>query len=1318
MIKRFTLVLALAIVHVFAFSQISITNVATPYTENFNSMANTATSSTLPTGWLLLETGTGSNTTYAADNGASNAGNTYSYGTTGATERAFGTVQSGSVVPIIGVNFINNSGSTITSITVAYTGEQWRAGAATRAIPDSLEFQYSLDATSLNTGAWTPVTALDFASPALNVATAGALDGNLAANKTPISFTITNLNITNGTSFFFRWTDFNISGSDDGLAIDDITVTFNGATTPACAEPTAQPTGLSLTPTPTTISGSFTASSADEFMVVRSNSATAPVPVDGTAYTVGSTALGAGTFVVANGTSTNFTATGLTPNQQYYFYVFSLNDENCTGGPNYLNTTPLSGNATTLSLPACTAPTAPPTNLVLTSTNTTINGSFTASATANRYLTVISTANTLSATPVNGTTYTAGSNFGGGKIVAYTSATTFVATGLTANTPYFVFVFAANGDCNGEPFYNTTSLNGTKSTTNNSGGIPTGYYDNATGLKCQPLKTALKDIIKTGFNVLGYTPGIWNIYYYSDQHRNDANTADIIWDMYSDNPTGPEPYTYTYGTNQCGNYNSEGDCYNREHSTPQSWFNSLSPMVSDAHHLFPTDGKVNGVRNNYPYGSVSSATFTSLNGSKLGTGNNFGYTGIVFEPIDAYKGDFARACLYMATRYEDEIISQNWSGNGNGNDVFLSSTDQIDAALRRLMIYDPWYLQTLVKWHLQDPPSQKEIDRNNAIYSQAVVVDGSGTLKAQANRNPFVDHPEYVAMIWGDGTVGSLNCSATPCTAPTAQPTALVLTPSSTSIAGSFTAASPAPSSYLVVRSTNTTLSTNPVNATTYTAGQALGGGTVVQYSNSTTFNDASLTPSTTYYYFIFSANNTSCSGGPVYLTTAPLNGNSTTLASTPACVAPTAQPTNLVLTPTTNSIAGTFTAASPAPSSYLVVRSTNTTLSANPVNATTYTAGQALGGGVVVQYSNATSFNDASLAASTTYYYFIFSANNTACTGGPIYLTTAPLTGNKATLAITTPCTAPTAQATGLVLTPSTTSINGSFTAASPAPSSYLIIRSTSSTLSALPSNTNTYTAGQAIGGGVVVQYSNSTTFTDASLSSSTTYYYFIFSANNTSCVGGPIYLTTNPLTGNATTLIIIGACTTPTAVASNLVITKSGNTISGSFTGTANGSYLVLMTNYPNLVNLPVNGVTYTVGQTFGNAKVISFGTSTSFVANNILAGKNYYFFVFTANTNCTGAPFYNTTNFITKAFTPITRNNVYPNPAKDVVTLELLTPPSEDITLVITDALSQRVKTQIIPQGQQVTPINISNLTRGKYFITVYDYGTRIVKSFIKK
>jgi endonuclease I len=405
--------------------------------------------------------------------------------------------------------------------------------------------------------------------------------------------------------------------------------------------------------------------------------------------------------------------------------------------------------------PGCTTP-ATPTALSLSATASSISGGFTAATGTNSYLVVRSTTSSLSASPTNGTTYAAGSTLGGGTIVSYGTTTSFTAASLSATTTYYFFVFSVRTGCTGAPVY-STSLTGNAATTTTGGGGGTGtYYDAAAGLTCQALKTSLKNIISTGFTNLTYTPGIWNIYRYSDIRRNDANTADVIWDMYSDNPTGADPYTFTYGTNQCGTYATEGQCYNREHSTPQSWFNSVSPMVSDAHHIFATDGKVNALRSNYPYGEVTSATSTSLNGSKLGTGtNNFGYTGTVFEPINEYKGDFARACLYMATRYEDEIISQNWSAFGTANAVFLSTTDQSVAAKRRLLIYDPWYLQLLIKWHNQDPVSTKEINRNNAIYNQTVVNNSGGTLAKQGNRNPFVDHPEYVAAIWGSAcTVG------------------------------------------------------------------------------------------------------------------------------------------------------------------------------------------------------------------------------------------------------------------------------------------------------------------------------------------------------------------------------------------------------------------------------------------------------------------------------------------------------------------------------------------------------------------------------------
>jgi endonuclease I len=743
-------------------AQVNIATVGTPYTQDFNTLANTGTANTaLPTGWLLAESGTGANTSYAADNGGMATGNTYSYGASGNTERAFGGLQSGAVVPTLGVGFVNNSGSTITTLTIAYTGEQWRAGLANRTVADTLNFQYSLDATGLTSGTWTDENNLDFFSPTLNVA-AGALDGNAAANRTAKNFTITGLNIPNGASFYLRWTDFNIASSDDGLGIDDLTVTFNGAVTPPCTEPTAQPASFGVTsPTQTSLTVSFspTVPPADEYLVVRSTSPTLSAnPADGVTYSVGQ-ALGGGT-VISYGTNTVIVDAGLTPNTTYYYFAFAYNSENCTGGPNYLVTAPATGNNTTLPLQPCLPPLLAPFNLSLTPGSISVSGFFNPSP-SNRHLVVMSTSPTLSANPVDGVIYSVGQSLGGATVVAWNSNLNgnFFVSGLNPSTTYYFFVFAASGDCGGEPVYLTTSFaTASTTTTNGSGGIPPNYYASAAGLTCQPLKTALKNIISSGTQVLSYTPGLWNLYYYSDVRRNDANTANIVWDMYSDLPTGSIYYNgtpeiqYTLGTDQCGSYSNEGDCYNREHSFPQGWFNSTSPMVSDAHHVFATDGKVNGIRGNFPYGEVNKANtgssqyYKSKNESYRGTpAATMGYGGLaVFEPRDEYKGDFARAQLYMAVRYEDQI--NGWYSNADANEVLLSPTDEPDAAKRKLQVYDDWHIRLLYKWHLQDPVSQKEIDRNNVIYYQDVT-DGGGT-RRQGNRNPFVDHPEYVALIW------------------------------------------------------------------------------------------------------------------------------------------------------------------------------------------------------------------------------------------------------------------------------------------------------------------------------------------------------------------------------------------------------------------------------------------------------------------------------------------------------------------------------------------------------------------------------------------
>lgn len=208
-----------------AHAQVSLTAVGTPVVQNFDGLAASGTSSTVPTGWAFAETGANANTTYTAGTGSANGGDTYSFGTA-ADDRAFGGLQSGSLIPIVGAQLQNNTGGVLTGLQIAYRGEQWRIGTANRAVPDRLDFEYSTDATSLTTGTWTAVDALDFAGPILTPV--GPLDGNLAANSAAISGNVTGLTVAASGSVWIRWTDFNATGADDGLAIDNVSVTPQG----------------------------------------------------------------------------------------------------------------------------------------------------------------------------------------------------------------------------------------------------------------------------------------------------------------------------------------------------------------------------------------------------------------------------------------------------------------------------------------------------------------------------------------------------------------------------------------------------------------------------------------------------------------------------------------------------------------------------------------------------------------------------------------------------------------------------------------------------------------------------------------------------------------------------------------------------------------------------------------------------------------------------------------------------------------------------------------------------------------------------------
>jgi hypothetical protein len=201
-------------------AQIVLSN-ASVYTQDFDSLSNTTASSTVPSGWAFSEAGANVNTTYSVGTGSGTAGDTYSFGAASSTDRAFGTLLSGTLTSTIGAQFSNGNAFSMTQVVIGYTGEQWRLGVIGRA--DRLDFQYSLDATSLTTGTWTDANGLDFSSPFTT--TAGALDGNAAANRTvisPVTITFSSPVAANGV-FWIRWTDLNATGADDGLAVDAFT---------------------------------------------------------------------------------------------------------------------------------------------------------------------------------------------------------------------------------------------------------------------------------------------------------------------------------------------------------------------------------------------------------------------------------------------------------------------------------------------------------------------------------------------------------------------------------------------------------------------------------------------------------------------------------------------------------------------------------------------------------------------------------------------------------------------------------------------------------------------------------------------------------------------------------------------------------------------------------------------------------------------------------------------------------------------------------------------------------------------------------------
>lgn len=259
------------------------------------------------------------------------------------------------------------------------------------------------------------------------------------------------------------------------------------------------------------------------------------------------------------------------------------------------------------------------------------------------------------------------------------------------------------------------------------------------GGNCDLLKTEIYKTLTHQYDELAYTSStafdLWDGLLAADRRLNDAGTDTIVWDMFTDIPTGTGEFEFNHCTNRDNGTcpGAEGSCYNREHSFPRSWWGGTTTVSDtinyDMHHITPADKAMNILKLNYPPGIVQTASGTGSNGFKAGTNSSYPCSSMnYFEPIDAYKGDYARMYLYIATRYEPVITG--WVSNTAESSCALSGNSYT--------VYNPWLLNLLLTWHAQDPVSQKEIDRNNAIYSM------------QGNRNPYIDHPEWVGYVWGD----------------------------------------------------------------------------------------------------------------------------------------------------------------------------------------------------------------------------------------------------------------------------------------------------------------------------------------------------------------------------------------------------------------------------------------------------------------------------------------------------------------------------------------------------------------------------------------
>jgi endonuclease I len=811
--------------------------------QDFDTLATTGdnTNTAMPSGWYFVENDAAG--LYSAGDGNGLSGGVYSFGTGANSERALGGLRSNSTDPKFGARLQNDTGAVLPEVRVTYTGEQWRLGVTNRVPVDQLHFQYSLDATSLSTGAWVDVDALDLISP--NPAgVAGAHDGNLAINRATITAVISGLSIAPGAGFWVRWTDPNASGNDDGLAIDNASfgVTADVPPVVASTSPLSAATNVAVSSNLIVTFSEPVNTDPGAFTLSCPSNASYPITVSGTGnnrtidpnvnFAFGETCTA--TVVAANVNDLDGTLDDMLSNYSWSFTTIA------DTAPTIASTLPAAG-ATGVAVNALvTINFSEPVNttnpwLVLTCNSVIYSGALTPSN-ANATWTLDPASNF-----INGETCTAqitGANvldtdgvpnalagnptfsFTIAADVAPTISSTYpvnldvnvpAASNLTAvfSEPVNVQAGAFSINCvvsGAHPFVQTDSAQTQYTLNPNSdfslsesctlaiigslisdidgvanpvagntqinftvGAGVAAYYDRVDPTSCRSLRATLHGVIDdhTAFPYSSAATDTWDILEAADQ---DPLNAARILDVYQN-------CSYAKGGDRVGGAGTGATCvnttgtrngirFNREHTWPNSrGFNDITDLdgfayapYTDTHMLFASDEIWNADRGSKPYANCSLASgcsareTTAYNGQgggpvtypgnhnwvKSGAGENFGS----FETFNFRKGDTARAQFYMAIRFEGGRNSRNFQREPDleltdDRNAIISTASGVFSAVGFMGMK-----ADLLGWHAADPVTPAEGIRNDLIESY------------QGNRNPFVDHPEWIAPLFGASCTG------------------------------------------------------------------------------------------------------------------------------------------------------------------------------------------------------------------------------------------------------------------------------------------------------------------------------------------------------------------------------------------------------------------------------------------------------------------------------------------------------------------------------------------------------------------------------------